>query len=383
MTVAALPLIVSVGGRAHHWPSGWTLALSLLAWVALTVRTRWPLPVAAGVVVIDCALIVLAANGHPADGTIPIATMLALYTVSRRSSTPIAWTSAALAAASEFTTALVSLRHQVGQDFLYVNWVAVATVIGRLAQERHERISAAEQRAEQAERTKAEEAHRQVIEERLRIARDLHDMLAHHITVVNAQAGVAQYLLRTNPEAAEKALAGITDNSRAALDDLRVTLGLLRADIDAGLEDRAPAPNLEQLSALIESVTAGGANVTVTSTGTKRSLGGPTELALFRIAQEALTNATKHAPGSTIQIIFDWTDRQVEMTIANSKPPLPLQRNAAGSGHGLIGMHERATAAGGTLDAGLARGNGYVVRAAVPYEAEGRGSSDDHSGAAR
>ena len=135
-----------------------------------------------------------------------------------------------------------------GARFLYLNWVVVAAGAGQLVRERRTKLAAADQRAVAAERSKEAEAQRRVIEERMRIAHDLHDVLAHHIAVVNAQAGVAQYLLETDPAAALKALRGITTNSRAALDELRVTLGLLRGEADAaeqevassGADDRAP-----------------------------------------------------------------------------------------------------------------------------------------------
>ena len=118
----------------------------------------------------------------------------------------------------------------------------MSTALGLLIRERRERIAAAEQRAEAAEHSRQAEADRQVTAERIRIAHELHDVLAHHIAVVNAQAGVAQYLLRTDPHAADAALAGIAANSRAALDELRATLGLLRAEGDAAPGDpRAPA----------------------------------------------------------------------------------------------------------------------------------------------
>ncbi|MGD0246902.1 MAG: histidine kinase dimerization/phosphoacceptor domain-containing protein, partial [Streptosporangiaceae bacterium] len=230
LTAAALVIMLSTGVAGGSWrlPAGWAAVVVVLSWLPLTVRVSWPLPVLAAVLAADTVHIALAGHAHPAAATLPAATMLALYTVATRYPARVAWTAAAAAAIIQFTAALVSYPH-AGPDLLYLNWAVVATALGLLIRERRERIAAAEQRAEAAERSRQAEADRQVTAERIRIAHELHDVLAHHIAVVNAQAGVAQYLLRTDPRAADAALAGIAANSRAALDELRAALGLLRA----------------------------------------------------------------------------------------------------------------------------------------------------------
>jgi signal transduction histidine kinase len=212
-------------------------------------------------------------------------------------------------------------------------------------------------------------ADRQVTAERIRIAHELHDVLAHHIAVVNAQAGVAQYLLRTDPHAADAALAGIAANSRAALDELRATLGLLRAEGDAAAGDpHAPVPTTEHLGQLLESFTGAGMRLTVAVHGEPGSLSGPADLAFYRIVQEALTNATKHAPGSTVSISTQWSAGSVRLTVSNTRPDAaPQHLMSEGTGHGLIGMRERAAAAGGTLSAGTTTTTGgYQVTAILP-----------------
>jgi signal transduction histidine kinase len=293
--------------------------------------------------------------------------MLALYTVATRYPARVAWTAAAAAGVIQFAVALVSYPH-AEPDLLYLNWAVVVTALGLLIRERRERIAAAEQRAEAAERSRQAEADRQVTAERIRIAHELHDVLAHHIAVVNAQAGVAQYLLRTDPHAADTALAGIAANSRAALDELRATLGLLRAEDDAAPGDpRAPAPTTEHLGLLLDSFTDAGMRLTVAVHGEPGSLSGPADLAFYRIVQEALTNATKHAPGSDVSLSVDWSAAAVHLTVSNTGPAaaLPGLRNE-GTGHGLIGMRERAAAAGGTVSAGAAAAGGYRVTATLP-----------------
>jgi signal transduction histidine kinase len=369
LAAAALVIMLSTSVAGDSWqlPAGWAAVVVAASWLPLTVRASWPLPVLAAVLAADTVHIVLAGHAHPAAATIPAATMLALYTVATRYPARVAWTVAVSAGAVQLTVALVSYPH-AGPDLLYLNWAVVATVLGLLIRERRMRIAAAEQRAEAAEHSRQAEADRQVTAERIRISHELHDVLAHHIAVVNAQAGVAQYLLRTNPAAADTALAGIAANSRAALDELRATLGLLRAEDGAAPGDpHAPVPTIEHLGRLLDSFTDAGMRLTVAVHGEPGSLSGPADLAFYRIVQEALTNATKHAPGSDVSLDIDWSATSVHLTISNTEPAAaPQGIMDEGTGHGLIGMRERAAAAGGTLSAGSAAAGGYRVTATLP-----------------
>jgi signal transduction histidine kinase len=379
-----LMLVTSVPAEDRPLPSGWDLMLVALAWLPLTVRHRWPLPVLAAVVTIDTVHIAVAGHEHPASATLPAATMLALYTVSARYSARVAWYTAAVTAAVQLTVAALSLP-DIGSNLLYLNWALVPTAIGLLVQERRERIAAAEQRADAAVRSKHAEAQRQVTAERIRIAHELHDVLAHHIAVVNAQAGVAQYLLRTDPDAADKALAGIATNSRAALDELRATLGLLRAEGDAPPDDRrAPAPTVEHLDRLLRGFTDLGMRLTLDVHGESRVLSGPADLAFYRTVQEALTNASKHAPGSTVRLDIDWSDAEVTLTVTNTEPTAASARLVnEGTGHGLIGMRERAIAAGGSASAGPSAQGGYRVTATLPVLNSGAARPPESDAAVR
>jgi len=371
LTAAALAIMLWTSAVSDSWQlsPGWTSVVVVLSWLPLTVRASWPLPVFAAVLIADTVHIVVAGHANPAATTIPAATMLALYTVATRYPARVAWTAAAAAGVTQFAVALASYPH-AGGDWLYLNWAGIATALGLLIRERHERITAAEQRAEAAERSRQAEADRQVTAERIRIAHELHDVLAHHIAVVNAQAGVAQYLLRTDPNAADTALAGIAANSRAALDELRATLGLLRAEGETAPGDRrAPAPTVEHLGQLLDSFTDAGMRLTVAVHGEPGSLSGPASLAFYRIVQEALTNATKHAPGSDVSLSIDWSAASVHLTVSNTEPATaPQGLMSEGTGHGLIGMQERAAAAGGTLSAGPATAGGYRVTATLPVQ---------------
>jgi signal transduction histidine kinase len=379
LTALALPVLAVTAAPSGHAPTALELVLVALTWLPLTVRTRWPVPVAIVVGLLDTVRIVVAGHGTPSSGTLPAATMLALYTVGVRASSRVTWTLAATTAAVQYVTALLAISDHSGPDLLYLNWALVAALVGRLVRERAERIAAAEARAEQAELGLAREARRQVIEERMRIARELHDVLAHHITVVNAQAGVAQYLLKTNPEAAELALAGVADNTRAALDELRATLGLLRSDTDTDgpadddpLRSRTPIPGAEQLAQLFDRFATSGIRIQSRVAGSPYPLPAAADLALYRIAQEALTNAAKHAPGAAVEISLDWADDEVVLSVTNTVATSSINANPnghrSGTGHGLLGMRERAAAADGTLTAERNSG-GWVVHLRLPRRA--------------
>ena len=386
LTAVALVIMLSTSVAGDSWQlqAGWAVVVVVASWLPLTVRASWPLPVLAAVLTADTVHIALAAHAHPATSTLPAATMLALYTVATRYPARLAWAAAAAAGITQFAVALVSYPH-AESDLLYLNWAIVPTALGLLIRERRERIAAAEQRAEAAERSKQAEADRQVTAERIRIARELHDVLAHHIAVVNAQAGVAQYLLRTDLHAADTALAGIAANSRAALDELRATLGLLRAEGDTAPSDpRAPAPTIEHLGRLLDSFTDAGMRLTVAVHGEPGCLSGPADLAFYRIVQEALTNATKHAPGSDVSLSIDWSAASVHLTVSNTEPAAaPQGLTNEGTGHGLIGMRERATAAGGTVSAGTAAAGSYRVTATLPVLTAAAAGSAESAAAMR
>jgi signal transduction histidine kinase len=220
-----------------------------------------------------------------------------------------------------------------------------------------------EERAARAERTREEEARRRVADERVRIARELHDVVAHHITLVNAQAGVAHHLLRTDPEAAYEALAHIKETSRTALDELRATVGLLRQTDDQPAS-REPLPGLADLDRLVTSFRQSGLPVEVGCDKEQHRLAPAVDLTAYRIVQEALTNAHKHAPGRPVHLTLDYGADALSITVANEAADTRV--DAPGTGHGLIGMRERAATVGGTLTAGPEPHGGFLVRAELP-----------------
>jgi signal transduction histidine kinase len=211
-----------------------------------------------------------------------------------------------------------------------------------------------------------EQRSRQVEEERLRIAREVHDVVAHSLAMINVQAGVAAHVADRRPEEAVKALKAIKEASGHALDDLRATLGVLRTG-----EGTTPVPSLDRLDELVRPVPI--AKVV----GTPGTLPAPVDAAAYRVVQEALTNAMRYAPdASEIVISFEHTEDALVLTVADdgtARADQPPQ----GSGSGIRGMRERVEALGGTLDAGPSN-PGFTVRAVLPWEVRG-----DQGGAGR
>jgi signal transduction histidine kinase len=367
LTAAPLVIITINGYSSRRVGWQWELVLGALAWLPLVVRNRWPAVVLVVVAAVDTVSIGIAGHAHPPVAVVPASTMLALYTLSVRWQPRRAWGAAAVVGALQFGVAVTS-QLTLGQDLLYFNWVVVATIAGELVQERRATLAAADQRAVAAERSKEAEAERRVVAERMRIAHELHDVLAHHIAVVNAQAGVAQYLLESDPAAASKALHGITTNSRAALEELRITLGLLRGDADTEAQEGRlmPAPTIEHLDRLFRTFIQEGMNLTVDLRGSPRDLSPATELTLVRIIQESLTNASKHAAGSAVLLELDWSRTSVRLSVTNEPKTRAGSLSNEGTGFGLIGMRERAAMVDGSLKVGPTPGGGYRVSVVLP-----------------
>lgn len=208
-------------------------------------------------------------------------------------------------------------------------------------------------------REEAAEEERRAGEERLRIAQELHDVLAHHISLINVQAGVALHLVDERPEQTREALAAIKLASKDALGSLRAALDLLRNPGEAA--PRAPTAGLAQLPGVVDSVRAAGLDVTLTVTGEPRELPLPTQLAALRITQESLTNTLRHSGASSAEVELAYLPGAVAVTVTDDgRGGVPVP------GNGLSGMSERAAALGGTCVSGPAPGGGFTVRAELP-----------------
>ncbi|MFH8608750.1 sensor histidine kinase [Streptomyces sp. NPDC018029] len=241
------------------------------------------------------------------------------------------------------------------------------TLIGTLLRGRREARS---RLVEQETLTAEERARRTLLEERSRIARELHDVVAHHMSVISIQAQVAPHLVKDPPDELRENLAGIRANALEALTELRRVLGVLRSENPDEPEaaPHAPLPTLERLGGLVDNARAAGLTVHRESAGEPRPLPPGVDLSAYRIVQEALSNAIRHAPGSTVRIGLTYTRGGLSVRVTDSgargaAPPSP------GAGHGLLGMRERAAMLGGDLVTGPTPEGGYEVSAFLPTDA--------------
>ncbi|MBO0913657.1 sensor histidine kinase [Streptomyces laculatispora] len=246
-----------------------------------------------------------------------------------------------------------------GQEVGVAAWVVAIVAAAEFVRVRREQWA-----AQRMERSAAEK--RRADEERLRMARELHDVLAHSISVINVQAGVGLALLDSDPEQARTALTTIKAASKEALGEVRQVLDTLRTPGDA---PRAPAPGLDRLPELVEQAASTGLTVTVTTDGARGAVPPGADLAAFRIVQEALTNVVRHSGSRTAEVGIGYEPGRVRLRIDDRGPATGT--DAGGSGNGLAGMRERAAALGGTIEAGTRPDGGFRVRAELPLPAGG------------
>jgi signal transduction histidine kinase len=249
----------------------------------------------------------------------------------------------------------------VERTALLLGWFVAANVAGLVARQRRATLEQVEQRAIDAERTREETALRRAGEERLRIARDLHDSLTHSISVIKVQAGIAVHLARKHDEEPSAALLAIQEASGAAMRELRATLDVLRSPRD---ED---CVGLGRVGELAERTVAAGVPVHLTVTGQPRDLPAEVDQAGYRVVQEALTNVARHAGPATAQIHVEYAPAQLTVSVTDDGQTSPVRPVTPGVG--LRGMRERVTGLGGTLHTGSHDGGGFAVRATFPLDA--------------
>jgi signal transduction histidine kinase len=295
-----------------------------------------------------------------------VAVYAAIYTVAsmmeRRRSFP-------LAVAAIVALSIPGFFGGAGSDLgwihlAYVGFAAAAVFAGDAVRNRRAYLAGLEERARYFEETRDEEARRRVVEERLRIARDLHDVVAHSIASINVQAGVAVHVIERNPEQARNALLAIKRTSKEALTELRATLGLLRQGGES--LPRTPAPSLVQLDSLVDTAARAGLPVDVSMRGEAWPLSPAVEAAAYRIVQESLTNVVRHADatGATVSVAYGPESLEIEVLDDGRASGVD-----GGEGHGITGMRERAAAVGGRVDAGPRPEGGFRVWARLPHEA--------------
>jgi signal transduction histidine kinase len=357
---------------------GVVLLLALVP--ALWLRRRWPGTVLLAVAGIQAGLFAL--RVQPSANF--LVEMAAPYSLALYGSRRAQRASAVAAAVALLVLALpVGLPSaQRGQAVTVLVVGVVAWLVGNTIRERRGRFVDLEDRAARLERERELEARRAVAEERLRIARELHDVVAHNLSVVVVQAQAAQRVLDRDTGRARAVIASIEGTGREALDEMRQLLGVLRGGVPDGPEDGAggefgPQPGLARLGELVEQVRAAGLPVTVHVEGTQRPLGAAADLSAFRIVQEALTNTLKHAGPASAEVLLSYGEHDLELTVSDdgrgAAAGLSRDRDRggtgpAGSGHGLVGMRERVALFGGELTAGPRPGGGYQIRARLPLE---------------
>jgi len=343
-------------------------ALALLHTLPLAARRRFPgavlaLGVASGLAV--------AALGVP-PVVLGLAILVAVYSVAAYGDR---WVSLAGLAAAELGSVAVQLtpgRFQTPTVVTNGLIIGAAWVLGHFVSRRRAYTARLEQTAE-LERTRAEQARRAVAEERLRLARELHDVVAHSISVIAVQSGVGAHVASTQPEEAAKALATIEATSRAALTELRRLLGVLRQEGEPQ-GALAPVPGLADLDGLLAEVAKAGLAVRLQVEGAPSPLPAGVDLSAYRIVQEALTNVVKHAGPARAQVTIRYGEREVtvEVTDDGRGVTAPTGDGRARVGHGLIGMRERVQVFGGDLEVGPRPAGGFRVAARLPFGGDQR-----------
>jgi signal transduction histidine kinase len=356
--VFAVALLIRPDGPAPITSlSATTVALLVLACTSLVWRRTQPILVCAITAATGFAGVMIA--GGPSAVVLPA--FIGVYSVAtlRRRSLAIL---AASATALLMVLALVLTDSSAASSpttYAVIAWGGMAAAIGIAVRSQRAIVAAAEERARRAEETRDERARQAVTEERLRIARELHDVVAHHIAVISVQSGVARHLLTEDPEQAAEALGHIREASQVVLSELTAILGLLRSPED---ETRAPAPGMDQFDSLVDSVRRSGVTVVVRTTGTSPELTPVLDLTLFRVLQEALTNARKHGTGSA-EVGLTYRSEDILVEVTNPGSP---GRATGSPGHGLLGMRERVAAVGGTLATGTDAHGAFTVTMTIP-----------------
>ncbi|MEW2523471.1 sensor histidine kinase [Streptomyces sp. NPDC047071] len=234
--------------------------------------------------------------------------------------------------------------------------------------------------AELARRTRAEhqeKARHAVVEERGRIARELHDVVAHHMSVISVQAGLAKFVFDSDAKTARSALGTISGTSAEALEEMRRMLRVLRAQEDGEEAPDAPMPGLARLGEMTERVRAGGVPVEFRVVGTPRPIAPGVELCAYRVVQEALTNVLKHARQASAVVELHYHHDHIEVSVTDDGEGVIPARVGRGRGHGLIGMRERAKLYGGTISIGPRSTGGFAVRLTLPTSARAAPPGDD------
>jgi signal transduction histidine kinase len=358
--VAALSSFAAATAARHDA----TLAISLAALPLGAVPLLWRRSHPGHVLVAAAAAFALGAIVDHALVNL-VALLVAVYSAARYGERPIRVAGSVIATCLLAVAVTAMLASADGRALGHLGGVAVgwgvAWVLGEQSRTRHAYLAELEHRASRLERERDLQARRAAEEERNRIAREIHDVVVHHVSVIAVQAGAARSTLPQDNQAALRPLVLIERTARTALSELRTLLGVLRrSDLSAPLR---PQPTLTQLDELIGAARDAGVHPVVRVEGEVRPLRSMVDLCAYRVIQEALTNTIKHAPNANVHLLVQYDTRDLHITVVDDGPGLATPER---TGHGLIGMRERAALIDGHIDAGPAPGGGFRVEAHLP-----------------
>jgi signal transduction histidine kinase len=368
----AVTTIENESGRLAH---SWVPAVLVVAQAALLLgRYRFPLLIMLAVAALESGT-QLVSSGEVGTGT--FAVMVAVYVyVSRRTGATryLVVTGVAVAGTIVSTIALQS-SVDVPPEWVFplalassLLAVGAAVVVAEIVDARTRLVDALRERLDAAEREREHRAEQAVLRERALMARELHDIAAHHLTGIIVSAQAADALRVTDPETAGEYIRQVQKDARTTLQNLSQTVGLLRGDAAGEL---APVASIDSLPDLVAEASAVGTEVNLEETGTPRDLGPLAGIAAYRMVQESLANALKHAPGAPRAVRVDYGQRAVRLTVSNGPAPAsPQRRDFSRDGYGLLGMNERAELIGATLSTGRSPDGGWVNTLVIPYDGE-------------
>ena len=364
LTFISLGSVIWAGG-GHHPRTIAVLDAVLVPITSLPIAFRRyrPLTVLAITVTAETVLLLFSSRVQ-----VPFGVIVALYTVAARCERPIAARAAAWVALPITVGVIVNNWSNPGQVIPKLAVFAIAWLIGDNLRTRRAYLAELEARAARLEREREEQAARATLEERARIARELHDVIAHNVSVMVVQASAGEDVFDSDPRRAREALAAVASTGRDALGELRRLLGVIRPGDREG-PSFEPQPGVGRLGELVEQVRDTGLAVDVSIDGEVRDIGEATSVCVYRIVQEALTNTLKHAAATRAQVSLRYDPDELTVRVSDDGRGLTgAGGNGDAGGHGLIGMRERVALFGGDVQAGPATAGGYCVSARLPLQ---------------
>jgi signal transduction histidine kinase len=369
ITAMVLFAVVTIPADIRHalassQPLAWVV--SVVVYASLLALRRFPVGTVA---VATIGSVMLMADGSQYPLTLPVV-FGALYVVALRDSQRQTLAVGFTVKATLLTASLIT--HPGLTGFVILLWAALVVTTGTAARTHRANVAEVEDRARRAEQDRENEANRRVAEERLRIARELHDAVGHHVALINVQAGALACMLDDEDRSqARESVSHIQRASEEALEDLRLTVGLLRGPGPEPAEPAEPVPGLDRLEELLCSFAGVGLRVTREVTGQVRPLPDAVELTAYRVIQESLTNARKHADCDAAVVRLGYAPGELRLAVEDQGRAVTAAGRDTPEGHGIVGMRERVAALGGRLSAGPGPDGGYRVFAELPLRTAG------------